>query len=129
MFFVWRQDHEDLKQQLKERDAELRRILDLMWKEGFGVTLFSKTDPTVATNTTTTKEPETSQVTPEDELERDRLTDNERLKSIARVSPSKLPTAMARVMQKRAAQLAAAVHPKRNNPAAKIFEEARKEVS
>lgn len=133
MFFVWRKDHEDLKQLLAEREAELRHIIDLMWKQGFGVALFEKpqtSQPENLAQAAPTPDQE-DELTEEEMLERERQDDLTRLASIRRTSPSRLGPALASMMSRNQARAAkAALPPERKaSKVAEVFEKAKKEVS
>lgn len=128
-FFVWRKDHEDLKRQLAVREAELRHIIDLMWKQGFGVQLFDTLSRTSEAEEAAQAAPTPKELTPEDELEAERAREVAELTSISRTSPSKLGPALARLMARDQARAVKAAHPDPNNRVTKAFEQARKEVS
>lgn len=133
-FFVWRKDHEDLKRQLAEREAELRHILNLMWKQGFGVTLFSEIGANNVTNSATVSDtkPATDsepELTEEEQLELERQRDIAELTVLKRTSPSRLGGAMTRILARNQQRAVRAAHPDPSNKVSKAFEQARKEVS
>ena len=117
--FVSRSHHEEivgeLKQQLAERDRDLRMIL----KNHFGLQ-FEEVQA----------QPKEAVPEPEITIDSEEAQDQRRLAAIRRTNPSRLGQEMTRLMQKRAMRMAAAAHPVRtvNARASAIFEKARTEA-
>jgi hypothetical protein len=129
--FVTRSHYEEmvgeLRRQLAERERELYRLKDLIFKEHFGVQLHD----TIAAETVQVKPQEN--LTPEEEaaerLEAERAADRQRLASIRRTKPSQLGTAMADMLRKDMVRRANAARPAAVvSPAQEIFNQAKQEA-
>lgn len=100
----------ELRSQLANRERELHRLKDLIFKQQFGVQLYD----TLPVETMPEPEPETPKSADEqmaDSLEEaDRRAKN-RLASLFRTSPSKLGPAIAEEMRARMARQASAARP------------------
>jgi hypothetical protein len=124
---VTRSHHEEvvaeLRRQLAERERELHRLHDLIFKQQFGVQLHDSLPSA----------PETAVPpdAPVDDAESQQQADQRRLASIRRTNPSQLGPALEQVMARNAHRMARSAHPVRTVNAAKsnaVFEKARAEA-
>lgn len=124
---VTRSHHEEvvaeLRRQLAERERELHRLHDLIFKQQFGVQLHDS----LPSAPEAVIEPDT----PVDDAEAQEQSDQRRLASIRRTNPSQLGPALEQVMARNAHRMARSAHPIRTvnaTPAKAIFEKARAEA-
>ena len=129
--FVTRSHYEEmvgeLRRQLAERERELYRLKDLIFKEHFGVqlhdTIAGEMKP-VEPDAKLSREEEAAE-----EMEAERAADRARLASIRRTQPSRLGVAMADVMRKDMVRRAKAARPTTVvSPAEAIFNQAKQEA-
>jgi hypothetical protein len=137
--FVLRSQHDEfvvhLRQQLADRDRELERLYDLIFKHQFGEQVFDTlAAPAEAVAeglpVITTSAEETEIEPPEDIEERQRAEDIRRLQSIARTRPSTLGSAMAQMKSRDLIRKARAANPKAvPHPAIQVFEQIKQEAA
>lgn len=131
--FVLRSQHEEmvglLRQQLEDREKELRRIKDLIFKEHFGVQIHD----TLPENAPVVQASAPPAAPEEETRDREKEADARKLATIRRLRPSQLGPELERRMNKRVLDMARAAHPQRTQPAnpsavLERFEKAKEEA-